>query len=517
MLQMTRQQYQQKYGGTSPSTAPVTNAPITMTRQQYAQKYGVQPGEKRTLGGFLGNVAKSGANLVKDTVSAAVNVFNPDLEKNTVANIGRLTTGIVGHLDPTKGNQIVDRIPGLGMIQKKFGNQEDRATAVFDFYKDRYGGVENIKNSLYTDPVGVAADVGTVLTGVGGALKGGGMAASKLGSVERASQLASAGSKLSELGAAVDPIMATTKAGGGVTSRIFSRIKPSLIEKADKMVTSGIGNPIRQANAESKAGRSISSFMKEYNLFDRSPETAGQVVKDIGQQFDTAAMQSGKSIPTAKIVKAFDDEIAKLSNSNNGVIADATVQKIAELQKRKQMFLDFVVNENTSPLNTGLDQVTTFRRNVVDPDVPKSEFGLNPRDAGKAGGVKASRDILRKESIVAAPELEKLGLDYGMAKELEKILKSAEARKANRQLFNFTKLGGAGVGGLISGAPGVIAGFTLEQIVNSPWFIANASEGLKKALNAKLSTPAPLKFGANTAYQTGRFGRMTNVNQKETK
>ena len=53
MLQMTRQQYQQKYGGTSPNTAPVTNAPITMTRQQYAQKYGVQPGEKRTVSGFL--------------------------------------------------------------------------------------------------------------------------------------------------------------------------------------------------------------------------------------------------------------------------------------------------------------------------------------------------------------------------------------------------------------------------------------------------------------------------------
>jgi len=514
MIKMTRQQYQQTYG-----TTP-TVEPIKMTRQQYAQTYGTQPSvqpEKKTWGGFAGNVLKSGGKLIGDTVSAVANVFNPNLEKNTIANIGRLSTGIAGHLDPTQGNKIVDKIPGLGLIQKKWGNQEDTATAVGQFYKDRYGGWENIKNTAYNDPVGMAADVGTVLTGVGGVIKGAGGVATKLGSVERASQLANAGSKLSELGMAVDPIMATAKGAGGLTSKLFSRVKPQALARADEMVTAGIGNPIRQANAEAKAGRSISSFIKEYNLFDRSPETAKQVVKSIGEKFDASAMQSGKRISTSQIVKAFDDKIAELSQANNGVIADATRQQIAELTRRKQMFLDSIVNNSSSPLDIGLDTVTDFRRKVIDPDVPKSEFGLNPRDAGKAGGVKSARDIFRKESIKVAPELEKLGLDYGMAKELEKILTSSEARKANRQLFNFTRMGGGGIGGIIAGAPGVIAGFTLEQIVNSPWFISTASEGLKKALNAKLNVPSGVKAGTGALYQTGRFGRMTNVNQTQSK
>lgn len=361
---MTRQQYQQKYGGTSPSTTPVTNAPITMTRQQYAQKYGVQPGEKRTLGGFLGNVAKSGANLVKDTVSAAVNVLNPDLEKNTIANIGRLSTGIAQHLDPTQGNKIISRVPGLGLIQKKWGNQEDRATAVFDFYKDRYGGVENIKNSVYTDPVGVVADVGTVLTGVGGALKGGGMAASKIGSVERASQLANAGSKLSELGAAVDPIMATTKAGGGITSRIFSRVKPaiSVTKNADDVArlqkiakAEGVDLPVSAMTdnqfvrqGETLAGKGLFG-RKISGRFEQASELPNKILSRVTNENvgDIAATKNalGQSVKSElntfsrgfrdKASAIYDDIATKLGDKK--VVPTNTQQTISDLYDQQRM------------------------------------------------------------------------------------------------------------------------------------------------------------------------------------
>ena len=427
MLQMTRQQYQQKYGGTSPSTAPVTNAPITMTRQQYAQKYGVQPGEKRTLGGFLGNVAKSGANLVKDTVSAAVNVFNPDLEKNTVANIGRLTTGIVGHLDPTKGNQIVDRVPGLGMIQKKFGNQEDRATAVFDFYKDRYGGVENIKNSLYTDPVGVVADVGTVLTGVGGALKGGGMAASKLGSVERASQLASAGSKLSELGAAVDPIVATTKAGGGVTSRIFSRVKPvvSASKNADDIVrlqkiakAEGVELPVSAMTdnqfvrqGETLAGKGLFG-RKISGRFEQASELPNKILSKVTNENvgDIAATKNalGQSVKNElntfsrgfrdKASAIYDDIATKLGDKK--VVPTNTQQVISDLydQQRMSALPQGAGQKLLEGLFYNLENTDTYAKlNQTRKDIGQLMKSTDPVASGQQAQLKAIYGAIQKD------------------------------------------------------------------------------------------------------------------------
>jgi len=659
--------------------------PLQTTTSSFTPKSFVP--DKKTAGGFIGNVIKSGGKLIGDTATGIANVFNPNMEKNTIANIDRLAQGAMQKLDPTEGNKIANTFnkvnkasmamfaapvlltkQGRSFFNPTNQSYEPVVNAVGDFYKQRYGDVQNVANTAYNDPVGMAADAAMLAMGIGGALKGGAALAGN-------SELARAGETASRIGMAADPIMATTKAAGSAGSKLFSRIKPALSNRAESMVTAGIGNPVAQAKAAEKANRSVSSFIKEYNLFDRSPETAKQIVKAIGEKFDAAAMQSGKKMSTGQIVKAFDDKIAELSRGTGGVIADNTKQMIAELERRKQMFLDSVVkkeqqlfsrptsqadpisslqaeakkyksaeefvqkvmnesnigqqgklqeipinkisgtdypeldsalksgkklsidevtniikptddykvgqqvkypievranNDGTyslsagnhrlaqklingessvfasvqnvpgastksqltdiynqattpktqsitslsSPLDVGLDTVTDFRRRVIDPDVPKTEFGLSPKETGTAGGVKGSRDILRSESIKVAPELEKLGLDYGMAKELEKILKSSEARKYNRQLFNFTKLGGAGVGGLISGAPGVIAGFTLEQIVNSPWFIANASDGLKAALNAKLRLPKGVTDTVSGGYNLfGRGERMINVNR----
>lgn len=470
--------------------------------------------QPKTVGGFVENVFKSGGQLIGDTVNAGVNIFNPDMEKNTVANLGRLGAGTLQKLDPTENNQISNKIIKGGQFalnpiktvadNKPVNNYEPMADAVGNFYKNRYGSAEAIGDTLYNDPVGVLADVSTVVSGGAGLVRGGANIAGKANIANKAAKVANIANK-------VDPIVITSNAVGKGAGKVFSRIKPEGIKRADDLVTAGIGNPAKQALAEQKANRSVASFIDEYNLYDRSPETAKQVVQNIGEQFDSVAMQSGKRLGVGEIVKAFDDKIDELSGGKNGVIADATKQEIAELQRRKQMFIDSVMNNDnqSAPLQVGLDDVTTFRRNVIDPDVPKSEFGLNPKDAGKAGGVKASRDILRAKSIDVAPELRKLGLDYGMAKELEKILKSSAARKNNRQVINFSKLGTAGVGGLISGVPGMIAGFTLEQIVNSPWFIKTASKGLKAALNQKLRASNAKTF-SRPIYDTARLGRMAS-------
>lgn len=490
---MTREQYQQKYG-VSPG---VSQQPIKMTQAEYDQKYG-----KKTLGGFAGNVLKSGGKLIGDTVGAVANIFNPNMEQNTVANLGKLAVGTAQYLDPTQ----------------KLGTQfEDRAKAVGNFYKDRYGGLDKIKNTLYNDPVGAVADVAAVATGVGGAVRGGVSAGSKLGLVSKTGNLAKAGKVMTNVGRQADPLIMAGKGAKVAGGKLFSRVKPAVIARADDMVTAGIGNPVRQANASQKAGRSVASFIDEYDLYDRSPETAGRVKSDILAKYDDLALRSGKSVQTGQLIKAFNDEIEKLQKGVGGVVSDANQAKIVELMRRRDQLLQAgggaVVDGQlvSSPLSIGVDTLTNFRRNVIDPDVPQSMFNLDARGSGTAQGAKQSRNIIKAGIDSTDPQLAKLGLDYGMAKELEKILTSAEARGKNRQLFNFTKLGGAGVGGLVSGAPGVIFGFTVEQIVNNPNFIKYASKGLKRAMNAQLPKNAG-KVGSGV-YQTGRAGRTLTSSQ----
>lgn len=83
-------------------------------------------------------------------------------------------------------------------------------------------------------------------------------------------------------------------------------------------------------------------------------------------------------------------------------------------------------------------------------------------------------------------------------------------------MFNFTKLGGAGVGGIISGAPGVATGFALETMVNHPRLIAGASKTMKAGSQALQSPRIPNltnKMGRITSptYNYAKAGRVTNV------
>ena len=95
-----------------------------------------------------------------------------DMMANLPSSAGRflrdLTAPIHSPIDTVKGLGGL----GLGALQKLIPGrqgQEHHAEAVGGFFADRYGGFENIKKTLAGDPVGAAADIGTLLTG-GGAL-----------------------------------------------------------------------------------------------------------------------------------------------------------------------------------------------------------------------------------------------------------------------------------------------------------------------------------------------------------
>lgn len=450
--------------------------------------------QRRSAAGFMGNIVKSGVRTVGELGSALVNTVNPDMEKNTVANLGKLVLGTLQYIDPTQA---------LGTKYEK------NAKAVGQFYIDRYGGVDKIMNTLYNDPVGMALDVASVLSGAGGALKAS-------GSVSKVAGLTKVGNAFTKAAEFVDPISALAKGGGKLASGTRSRLASGLERTGENLITRGIGNPAEQAKAARKAGRSVSSFIDEYNLYDRSPESASKVRRGILSQYDDLALRSGSQVKMGQVIKSFNDEIANLQTGVGGVVSDANQAKIVELTRRRDQLIQAAGgNANSSPLAVGTDTLTNFRREVIDPDVPQSMFNLDARGSGSAQGVKRSRDLIKGAIDSTDPRLAKLGKDYGMARSVEKILERSASRGNNRRVMSLPKQISGGVGGMMAGIPGVIGAVGFDYLTESPAFIKTASKAMKSTANALNSPKIPdltKRMGkvVNPAYNLARTGRMVN-------
>lgn len=284
-------------------------------------------------------------------------------------------------------------------------------------------------------------------------------------------------------------------AGTYGAGKLFSKLPERLKKSSEDVVTRGLGNPSQQAKLSQKSGQSVGSFMKKYNLLDRSPQSASEVKSQIINQYDDLALNSGKKVSVGKIIKAIDDKVKSLQ-SGPSRFSESSQAEVAELLKRREQIIESLGGTATqSPIMADVRDVTLFRKKGLDPDIPKSMFNLDSKGSGTAQGAKATRDILKDVINSTDPRLEQLGLDYGMAKGIEKILSASQNRSGNRQLLNFSKLGSAGVGGILAGAPGVLAGFVAEQIVNHPQFIKVTSDVLSsgargsEALRIILSDP----------------------------
>ena len=103
-------------------------------------------------GETLANIPGSAGRAIADLATA---LFNPI---DTATAIGGAATGGMQLLKDKLGG------PSLGW----FDDHRDKARAVGEFYSDRYGGGSEIANTVRTDPVGAALDVGGLLTGSAG-------------------------------------------------------------------------------------------------------------------------------------------------------------------------------------------------------------------------------------------------------------------------------------------------------------------------------------------------------------
>jgi hypothetical protein len=116
---------------------------------------------------------------------------------------------------------------------------EKALSAIGDYYKQRYGGIEEAKRAFAEDPVGVASDVATIFTGGGGAMKGLAKGAELAGMARTATGLGKAGEIIGETGRLVDPVTASTKLGAMAAEPITKGVTPAILSfKSGKTIKS---------------------------------------------------------------------------------------------------------------------------------------------------------------------------------------------------------------------------------------------------------------------------------------
>ena len=81
-----------------------------------------------------------------------------------------------------------------------------------DFFRQRYGGMDELKRTIENDPVGFLADLSTVVSGAGGLV-------SKAGEASKIASLAKAGGAVSKAAEFTEPISLAMKTAGGVAKK----------------------------------------------------------------------------------------------------------------------------------------------------------------------------------------------------------------------------------------------------------------------------------------------------------
>lgn len=135
-----------------------------------------------SIGGFTGNVVKSGANFLGNLADAATHPIK------TIQGIGSMAAG------------------GL----QELGGQTNDNTQHFDALKNylgqRYGSPQNLLHTAYTDPIGLAADISSVLGVGGGAIGLAGKGAEVAGLAKTAETAGSISEGLGEASRLTNPL-----------------------------------------------------------------------------------------------------------------------------------------------------------------------------------------------------------------------------------------------------------------------------------------------------------------------
>lgn len=404
--------------------------------------------EKKTVTGFLGNIVKSGANLVKDTLGA---ISNPVETTKAITN-----TSLGGIAKVVPGRQA----------------QEDQFDALVSFYKERYGSIDKLKETAYSDPVGFASDIATFAGGAG--------VAAKVGNFGKAAEVASTVNKFT------DPLQAATAIPKALTPTGFvsktaerlyqSALKPSTklsdVQRAE-LITTGLreGIPVTSAGLD-ELGKSL-------NEVNRS---ISEVIKQASKQGDV--------VSTAEISKRLNDVRERVGNTINGRM------RLKDIDEIEQNFLSQY--GDTIPVEKAQQvKVNTYQ-------VLRKSYGEMKSVAIE--GEKALARGIKEELATKYTQLKALNARDSALINLERALEKAVGRISNRDVV--------GLGTTVASTANPFAGL-LKAVIDNPTVKSKLAIALQKAGSRKPKAPGVVKRSITPATRLSKPARESNQESAE--
>ncbi len=397
----------------SPRPQTTDNSTFTSIQQQPSN-------QKKSVGGFVGNVFKSGGDLIKNTAQAVVHPVE------TVKSVSKVGLGAAEKV-----------IPGRQGAENEF----DQLT---NFYKQRYGSFDKLKETVYNDPVGFAADVATLANGVG--------AVGKLGKVAEIGKFGKVAEAAGEVNRFADPLQAATNVPKAIVPKSFlsktaekiyqSALKPSTtLSDAERssLILTGLKEkiPVNRAGL-AKLTREIDGINDEIGKVIAKGKAAGDVVS------------------TDKITSYLEQLKDRAGKTINGRA------RLADIEEIEQSFL----SQYGKTIPTDVAQ-----------EIKKNTYQVLRKSYGemKAVAIESEKTLARgiKEQLAEKyPQLKYLNAQDSALIQLEKQLERAAGRIANRDVV--------GLGTTVASTANPLAG-AVKAIIDNPTVKSKLAIALQQA------------------------------------
>lgn len=158
----------------------------------------VAPPAPKSLGGFASNALGSGLKVAGDVLKTAALPVTMAWDA-----AGQLKSGVENAVRATQPGFVPPPRANLGNTLGALGK------GARDYVANRYGSLDALGNTLYTDPFGVAMDASAVAGGIGALMRG-------VGAAARMPPLARAGRALTTTADVLNPISAIPLVGAGI-------------------------------------------------------------------------------------------------------------------------------------------------------------------------------------------------------------------------------------------------------------------------------------------------------------
>lgn len=268
---------------------------------------------------------------------------------------------------------------------------------VIDFYKQRYGSEEGLKQAIANDPAGVMADISTIATG-GGALATklpglakAGAIASKFGAVTN--PLAAPQYAASKVGNVVAPVIGM---GAGMGGDVISELYKAGKQGGEKMAVA-----LRNMRSPS------SSEFKE--LVTDAQEAMSKLKQDRAMAYESGMTGINQDKTVLDFPKVQQDIQSVLSSHNRA--GRPSSMESAKIQQDIQSVVDQYSQMNPAEWHTpsGLD----WMKREIGEIAEKTDQGTGPRKIANE-----VYNVVKKQINQQAPEYSKVMKDYAEASDL---------------------------------------------------------------------------------------------------